>query len=70
MVHENLALKSRAAFASTVLALASVGIALSSLLVAYIVIKVVVLVVAVLLIGAAGAFLAVMMARTKPPRDR
>ncbi|SEO08900.1 hypothetical protein [Cryobacterium luteum] len=70
MIPENSALKSRAAFASTFLALASVGLALSSLLVASVAIKVVMLVVAVLLIGAAGASLAVVIARPKPPRDR
>ena len=70
MVHDNSALKSRAAFTATFIALASVGIALSALLVASIVIKVILIVVAVLLLGAAGASLAVVIARAKPPRDQ
>ena len=70
MTNDNSVLKSRAAFTSTVVALASVGIALSTLLVASIAVKIIMLVVAVLLLGAAGASLALVIARPKPPRDR
>ena len=70
MVHDNSALKSRAAFTATFIALASVGIALSTLLIASIVIKSILIVVAVLLLGAAGASLAVVIAPAKPPRDQ
>ena len=70
MVHDAPALKSWAAFTSTLIALASVGIALSTLLVASVVIKVILLIVAVLLLGAAGASLAIVIARARPPRDR
>ena len=70
MVHDNSALKSRAAFTTTFIALACVGIALSTLLVASIAIKVILLVVAALLLVTAGASLAVLIAPTTPPRDR
>ena len=70
MVHDTPALKSRAAFTSTLIALATVGIALSTLLIASVAVKVILLVVAALLLGAAGASLAIVIARAKSPRDQ
>ena len=70
MVHDNSALKSWAAFTSTFIALASVGIALSTLLIASVVIKVTLLIVAALLLGAAGASLVIVIGRARPPHDR
>ena len=69
MVHDTPALKLRAAFTSTSLALASVGIALSTLLTASVAIKITLLVVAALLLVATGASLAIVISRIKPPRD-
>ena len=69
MVHDTPALKSRAAFTSTSLALASIGVALSALLVASMVIKIILLVIAVLLLVATGASLAILIAGAKPRRD-
>ena len=69
MVHDAPALKSRAAFTSTSLALASIGVALSTLLVTSVVIKIALLVIAALLLVATGASLAMLIARTKPSRD-
>ena len=66
MVHDTPALKSRAAFTSTLIALASVGIALSTLLIASVVIKVILLIVAALLLGTAGASLAIVIAQVTP----
>ena len=65
MVHDTPALKSWAAFTSTFIALASVGIALSTLLIASVAIKIILLVVAALL-----ASLAIVIARAKSPRDQ
>jgi hypothetical protein len=70
MFHDNPVQKSTAAFTATFIALASVGIALSTLLVASIGIKIILLVVATLLLGAAGASLALVLARAKLPRDQ
>ncbi|WP_104082587.1 hypothetical protein [Cryobacterium sp. Y11] len=69
MVHDNPVRKLWAAF-TPFIALASVGIALSTLLVASIGIKIILLVVATLLLGAAGASLALVLARAKLPRDQ
>jgi hypothetical protein len=70
MTDNNPGLKSRAAFTSTFIALASVSVALSAILVASIGIKIILIVVAMLLLGAAGAHLALVIARAKPPLDR
>lgn len=69
MVHDTPTLKSRAAFTSTSLAFASIGIALSTLLIASVAIKITLLVIAALLLVATGASLAIVITRTKPPRD-
>ena len=69
MVHDASALKSRAAFTSTLTALASIGTALSTLLIASLAIKITLLVIAALLLVATGASLSIVIARIKPPRD-
>lgn len=69
MVHDTPALKSRAAFTSTLIALASVGITLSTLLIASVAIKIILLVIAASLLVATGASLAIVIARAKPSRD-
>lgn len=67
MVHDTPTLKSRAAFAPILIALASVGTALSTLLIASVAIKITLLVIAALLLVATGASLATLVARAKPP---
>ena len=69
MVHVTPALKSRAAFTSTSIALASIGIALSTLLVTSVAIKITLLVIAALLLVATGASFAILIARAKPACD-
>jgi len=69
MAHDASALKSRAVFTSTSLALASIGTALSTLLIPSLAIKIIFLVIAALLLVVTGASLSIVIARTKPPRD-
>ena len=70
MVHDTLALKSRAAFTSASLALASVGIALSTLFTASVAAKVELLVIAASVLVATGTVhaMAMAIARATPPR--